>query len=162
MQAQDQQLWLQFAERHVPAGPLRRDLPGLLRSWERRLAEQPSYLQRWLATTTTTDPQALLVLLTELAWLPNATARPPLSDPGGARDQVAQDRAQRALALFREPPLSAEELRAFSARFRVLSEEVEALLWRRTSDATFLALAKLLQLVGRTPPAQETPLALAP
>lgn len=150
----DRQLWSRFAEAQGAGARAN----SLIQSWEQRLSAHPSYLRRWLATTTLTEPQAVRTLFSELGWWPGAPSTP-LRDPTGARQQLALERLRQASALFRQAALNDEEQRHFGVRFGGLSESSEGLLWRRTSDATFLALCHLLGLCARPAPAQESPLA---
>ena len=111
-----------------------------------------------MATATITDPKAVVALLVELGWLAGARTSAPLVDPEGRQQRVALDRVRRALELFRDPPLSEAEQAHFSARFATLGATTEPLLWQRTNDGTFLALACALGLLRRPPPTQESPL----
>lgn len=153
MEAADRALLLNFAEARR-LGPR----PGaVVQGWEERLAAQPSYLSRWLATASATDPEAVHGFLTGLGWCPGP--RPsPLRDPGGVRQAAALQRLRDAAGLFRQPELSADEAQQFELRFATLDEASEGLLWRRTSEATFLALCALLGLSRRAAPASESPL----
>jgi hypothetical protein len=157
MDSGDRQLWSNFAEAQGAGARAK----VLVESWEQRLSDQPSYLRRWLATTTLTDPEAVRVLFSELGWWPGPRSAP-LSDPGRARQQIALERLRRAATLFSQTELAATEEREFGARFVALSESTEGLLWKRTSEATFLALCKLLGLWARPAPIHESPQASRP